>query len=293
LIAELLAEQDADASGWYWQLDEIPDTDESRYLYELMASHRFQEALKSYRDLLYLNENLDHWAESLGAFDDILDTKQRAFQSRLPVVEASLNRMDLDAMAGQRVKLESQLLEVERNENAVALGTREQQQLWAELTALEPKLAQLGDADPRAEDFRSKQRFLKGLLDWELKRDYRARLWSVQRNLQDLDRQLKIARGSHFEVATAADDWPEQFDGLTARIGMLRPRVAQLRETAQITLGRQQAYLQEIAIETLELQRDRLNTYMVQARFSLASIYDRATARVDIATDQVVAEDRP
>ena len=32
-------------------------------------------------------------------------------------------------------------------------------------------------------------------------------------------------------------------------------------------------------------QRDRLNTYMLQARFALASIYDRAAARVAPATE--------
>ncbi len=46
LITELLGERaddGGDASGWYWRLDKVPDTIESRYLYELMASNKFQE----------------------------------------------------------------------------------------------------------------------------------------------------------------------------------------------------------------------------------------------------------
>jgi hypothetical protein len=58
----------------------------------------------------------------------------------------------------------------------------------------------------------------------------------------------------------------------------LRPRVEGLKGTAQAALDRQQQYLQGIAIDELKAQRDRLNTYMVQARFALASIYDRAAA---------------
>jgi len=42
-----------------------------------------------------------------------------------------------------------------------------------------------------------------------------------------------------------------------------------------------QEFLQGIAVEELKAQRDRLSTYMVQARFALASIYDRASARVE------------
>ncbi|HEY3518739.1 MAG TPA: hypothetical protein VGL98_16940, partial [Gammaproteobacteria bacterium] len=56
-------------------------------------------------------------------------------------------------------------------------------------------------------------------------------------------------------------------------------------------LHRQQDFLQDIAVEELKAQRDRLNTYMVQARFALASIYDRAAARVEPpAGSAVVAE---
>lgn len=277
LVSALLDRQEADGSGWYWQLEEIPQSVESRYLYELMASHRFQEALKGYRDVLFLRNNLDDWTDSLSAFDDILDTKQRAFTERLPLVEESLERMDLDAMAQYRVELESRLLEIERNDDVVALGTPEQQEQWRSLMDMEPKLQLLGD-DPRAVEFRDKQRFLKGLLVWELRRDYRARLWAEQRSLRELDREIKEARRLHYDVTSAASEWPEEFAGLTARIGGLRPRVDALSAQAESTLGAQRAYLEDIAVDELERQRSRLNTYMVQARFSLASIYDRAAS---------------
>lgn len=277
LVAELLGRQEADGSGWYWELDEIPSSVESRYLYELMARHEFQEALKSYRDLLFLRNNLDAWSDSLSVFDDILDTRQRAYEQRMPEIDAALERMDLDEMAARRVELESRLLEIDRSEDVVALGTREQQERWRALVAMEPKL-DLIEGDPRAAAVRDKQRFLKGLLLWELRRDYRARLWAAQRNLRELDREIKDARRRHYEVDTAAADWPEDFAELTARIGTLRPRVESLRRTASSTLAAQREYLEGIAIEELEAQRSRLNTYMVQARFSLASIYDRAAA---------------
>ena len=72
---------------------------------------------------------------------------------------------------------------------------------------------------------------------------------------------------------------------LTARIGALRPRVQGLQGSAQLALVRQQQFLQDIAVEELKAQRDRLNIYQVQARFALASIYDRAAARVEPAAE--------
>jgi hypothetical protein len=292
LITELLGERvDAgpDASGWYWRLDRIPDTVETRYLYELLASNGFQEGLKNYRDLLYLSKNLEHWSDSLGAFDDILDTRQRAYRERLPNIDASLADVDLDALAARRVELESRLQQVERGEDVVALGTQKEQANWAALTELEAKLAALPQAD-EAEALRAKQRFLKGLLLWDLRRDYKARLWSEKKTLAEIDRQLSEAQRRHHTVAAARDDWPEKFTALTARIAALRPRISALQSGARAALAKQGAFLQSIAIDELKAQRDRLSTYRIQARFALASIYDRAAARAPLPVSAASVE---
>ena len=285
LITRLLGDGDGvanETSGWYWRLDQIPDSVESRYLYELLASNRFQEGLKNYRDLLQVNRNLDRWVESLGAFDDILDTRQRAYVQRLPSIDSSLSGVDLPAMTARRVELESRLQAIERSEDVVALGTAKEQETWGMLTSMEPKLALLSN-DAAGDEIRTKHRFLRGLLLWDLQRDYKARLWAERKSLAELDRQLREAQRRHHQVSSARDDWPEKFGALTARIEGLRPRVLGLQGTAQAALTKQQQFLQGIAVEELKAQRDRLNTYMVQARFALASIYDRAAARVEPA----------
>ena len=287
LITELLGKREDvanEASGWYWRLERIPDTVESRYLYELLASNRFQEGLKNYRDLVELNRNLDRWTESLSAFDDILDTRQRAYEQRLPAIDASLSSVDLASLTERRVDLESRLQAIERSEDVVALGTAKEQESWQRIEAMEAKLAVLPN-DPASDEMRAKYRFLRGLLLWDLRRDYKARLWAEHKALGDLDRQLREAQRRHHQVSSSRDDWPEKFVALTARIGTLRPRVQGLQESAQVALVRQQQFLQGIAVEELKAQRDRLNTYQVQARFALASIYDRAAARVEPAAE--------
>jgi hypothetical protein len=233
-----------------------------------MASNAFQEGLKNYRDLLYLNRNLDRWTESLTAFDDILDTRQRAYEQRLPKIDESLSSVDLDAMLAHRLELESRLQAIERSEDFVALGTQKEQQSWQTLIEMEPAIAALpNDAD--SDEIRAKQRFLKGLLAWDLQRDYKARLWAEKKSLIDLDRQLREAQ--------------------RARIDGLRPRMVGLQADAQAALTKQQAFLQDVAVAELKAQRDRLGTYMIQARFALASIYDRASASATPERTQTLA----
>jgi hypothetical protein len=144
---------------------------------------------------------------------------------------------------------------------------------------METVLARL-PSDAASDEIRAKQRFLKGVLEWDLARDYKARLWAEKKSLGDLDRQLREAQRRHHQVQGARDDWPEKFATLTARIASLRPRVAGMQAFAQAALAKQRDFLQGVAVNDLKAQRDRLSTYLVQARFSLASIYDRASARV-------------
>ena len=51
--------------GWFWQLKQLPDEPESRYLYTLLADHDFQEGLKNYRDLGFLSSTLVRWTDNL------------------------------------------------------------------------------------------------------------------------------------------------------------------------------------------------------------------------------------
>ena len=57
----------------------LPDAPETRYLYHLLASHEFQEGLKNYRDLRLMQRNLATWSLSVAAFEDMVDTRRRAF----------------------------------------------------------------------------------------------------------------------------------------------------------------------------------------------------------------------
>ncbi|HSG65785.1 MAG TPA: hypothetical protein VLD39_12325, partial [Gammaproteobacteria bacterium] len=274
-IDELLANRGTDASGWYWSLDELPESTESYYLYELVASHQFQEGLKNYRDLLYLRDNLRQWSESLGAFDDILDTRQRAYEQRLPEITRSLDSVELEALAARRMASESKLVEIERGENVWALGTEREQDAWATLEAMSAKLALLDDI-PGTDGIREKHRFLKGVLFWNLHRDYKARLWQARKNLVGIERDFRTAQRSYHQVDAARIDWPERFTQLSGQIAAVTPRVQGVESQLAGLVARQASLLQNLAARELRAQRDRLSTYLVQARFALASIYDRS-----------------
>ena len=67
-----------------------------------------------------------------------------------------------------------------------------------------------------------------------------------------------------------------KYSAIAHRVAQLRPRIEALG-TRLAAAGRAQGeYLAGIAVDELEAQKQRLTSYQVQARFALASIYDRS-----------------
>ena len=75
---------------------------------------------------------------------------------------------------------------------------------------------------------------------------------------------------------------PTNTGEFAARVAALRQRIDGLQARLAATEQKQSAYLAAIAVSELEQQKSRLATYQVQARFALATIYDRA-ANADAA----------
>lgn len=280
LVPAMLVADDARIGRWYWQLEELPDSVENRYLYDLVARHSFQEGLRNVRDLAALSANLDEWQSKLAAFEDMVNTRRMAHGQREARVAAGLDQAGIDGLQARRDELAARLERVARSRDVVGLATTAELDRWQRLEALgaNPVLANeaAGDAGER-------HRLLKGVLSWDLDRDYQYRLWQQQRNLAQLDVLLEKVQDAHASGLSARRDTPAELERFAARITALAPRIGNM----QAALARDRAFeeqrLQAMAIDALGEQRERLLSYRVQAQFALATIYDRAASAVRLA----------
>jgi tetratricopeptide (TPR) repeat protein len=94
LTALFLQEDPIEEMGWFWKLERLPDAPESHYLEHLLSGHDFQEALKNYRDLRFLQARLDQWSSDVGIYHDMLSARRAAFATRLPAVLQSRRAQD-------------------------------------------------------------------------------------------------------------------------------------------------------------------------------------------------------
>ena len=272
---EFVANDPLDSTGWYWRLEELPEGPEARYLFHLLATHEFQEGLKNYRDLSYLYRNLDTWQQNIDVYANMLDTRLEAYAERLPRVEASLASADIDGMVARKLEFDSTLNNIEESHDWLALATKSEFEMWGEITGLETTPALQADI-PEAAEVSDKISLIKGVLQWQLERDFKDRQWRIRRDLRQTGEALVETQRSRRQIDETMRQEPLRFENLSARVQGLSPRIEGIKMRVEDALSRQRGFLQSIATGELQAQKDRLDIYTIQARFALAAIYDIA-----------------
>jgi hypothetical protein len=267
--------------GWFWQLRNLPDAPESRYLYVVMAGHDFQEGLKNYRDLSFLGHTLERWADSMEAFGNMIDTREKAYAERLPRADKMLSDGALERDQHARDELDTRLNTIESEGDVAALGSPEERDQWARIQKLEAALVDAPN-DEETNAIRDRLRLVKGVLYFRLNESFKARIWRERRSVKDLDLALHEAQARLIRVEKARQSVPTNTGEFATRIAALQQRIDALQIRLVDTSQKQSTYLAALAVKELEGQKDRLATYQIQARFALASMYDRA-ANSDIA----------
>ncbi len=264
-----------DSTGWYWQMQELPQGPESRYLFHLLSTHEFQEGLKSYRDLNYLYRNLDSWEDNIGVYANMLETRRLAYEERLPRTQEALARADIEELVNRKLDYDSLLNDIESNGDWLALATKYEFELWGEITSYEANPALQANI-PEAEEVRRKIALLKGALQWNLERDFKDRLWRIRRDLRKTGEALVETQRARRKVDESMRNQPLEFEAFGDRVYGLEPRIRGMKLRVADAMADQRAFLQSIAVGELQAQKERLDIYTVQARFALAAIYDRA-----------------
>jgi hypothetical protein len=275
LLSDLLGDDRDAQHGWFWQLGALPDAPQSRYLYELLADDDFQEGLKNYRDLGFMQQSLSRWDGSMGAFAAMIDTRARAYAERVPRADALLATDAPTKLRAARTDADSKLQAIETDDDVVALATPHEREQWTRIEHMQTIVAQLpaGLARDNAAD---KLRLIRGVLYWRLEAAFKGRSYQEQRSLREVDAALEELQNRWVRVQQARASVPTTNGDLAARVADLGHRIDQLHADLAHAQQQQAGYLDGLAEAALDAQQARLASYSQQARFALANLYDRA-----------------
>lgn len=274
LIGTLLAAEGTGRS-WFWQLAQVPAEPHTRYLVDLLAAHRFQEAVKNLRDLKELGDRLDAWAGTMQTFEDMIETRRLRYAQHAPRLREDFERLDVEATRTRHAQLAAEFDRIEGDGDALGLMTAPERAVWDRLAAIETRLAALPD-EARIQAMREKQARLRGMLLWQVHGDYKSRLHTARKELAASVGPIAAAEELAVRAQNAYATAPAAFEGFDARIAGLDEQVRTTRLETERLLAAQAQWVTRLAQTELLLRKRRVDAYLVQARFALAQTYDKA-----------------
>ena len=271
----ILKNQSQHEMGWFWEMENAPDSAESHYLLGLLASHSFQESLKNYRDLRVLRANLETWAHNIEVFDTILETRRIAYANRLPEIQKNVEHINNNDLQKRRDQYEKEFERILLTDDLLALANAKEKKYLNRLARIDAGIKSL-PAQGTGNDALGKHRLLKGIIKWNIASSYGPRTWELKKGLKDLDATLKENQTLSQLLIRAEKNAPQRFEGYGASIDESRDRIAQLLSLTDQAQHAQQQILEALAIGQLREQQQRIESYLTHAQFSVAQIQDSA-----------------
>ena len=273
LVREEL-KQDAD---WVVKLRKLPQTPETYYLLELMASHNFQESLKNYLDLEELRKKLETWKGDLDAFEEIIDQRRAYYQPLLPAIDQEFRRLDsqMRLRLEQRERIEQRLKNMLVVPRPDYLATSEERVIGEQIIQLEKNLTAGGSSVSKGIEARINR--LRGLLHWNIYTEYDRRLTEAYEHLRDLNHEVERLKRQYTAFVRTRQAATQSYEGYDDVIRRLRFLIRKAREKVGELMARQGHMLESMAVNELTKRRERLAEFQIKVRFAMADSYDRAT----------------
>jgi len=263
-------------ANWAIRLRELPETPETYYLLELLASHEFQQSLHNYLDLERLLDKLERWQLDLDAYEELIEQRKAYYQPLIPAIDNRFRQLD----SLMRLRLEQRERIAQRLQSMLVaprpdyLATAEERIVADRIDRLEETFNAAGGSPPV--DAQARVRRLRGLLLWKIRTDYDTRLTETYSNLHALDQDIEELRNRYNDFVRVRQAATQSFQGYNETIRLQRMRIAAALTRAQHIQTRQGRVLEDMAVDELTSRREHLLELQVKARFAMADSYDRA-----------------
>ena len=283
-LKALVREEIKQDPNWVVKLRELPESPETFYLLDLMASHDFQETLKNYLDLEELRKKTEVWSGDLVAFEDIIEKRKAYYQPLLPQIDKKFRQLDskMRLRLMQRDLIEKRLNVMLTAPHPEYLATAADRIALDEVTRLEQKLSSGGKAVPADAAARIKR--LRGVIRFGIYVEYDRRFTEAHRHLSDLNNDMARLKKAYISFVRARQAATQSYEGYNNIIRILKSRIAIARGKGMELMPKQGEILTNMAISELTRRRDRITEYQTKAHFAMADSFDRATRAQDKVT---------
>jgi hypothetical protein len=275
-LRALVREELKQDANWVVKLRKLPQTPETYYLLELMASHDFQQSLKNYLDLAELRKKLEAWQSDLDAFEEIIKQRRAYYEPQLPAIDRKFRRLDsqMRLRLEQRDRIEKRLKAMLIVPRPDYLATSQERVIAEKIAQLERKLSTDGHTMPA--EIKVRIRRLRGVLHWNIYTDYDRRLTEAHTHLHELNQVVDQLKKQYTAFVRTRQAATQSYEGYDDQIRRQRSLIREAHTRLKELMARQGHMLETMAVNELSRRRERLAELQIKARFAMADSYDRA-----------------
>ncbi len=243
----------------------------------LFSKNDFQERLQDYRDLREIERNLLQWQEKITSYQGMLEVQKEAYAQTQPKVDAFLKGDVVNQMKSERDELQSLYEKASSLEEPPFILTTGDEKAWlARLEKINKLIDQYG-ANGRLDAQREGARLMEGILIWRTVTEQPARIWTLKKQMTELDETLAKTQTLVAELTQARQQTEGRFSTFSTRIKQLEGQIPALLKQVGQARAKEAEMLQEMAVVVLEGRKSLLHNYLIQARFGVASLLDSST----------------
>ena len=262
--------------NWLINLRNLPDTPETHYLMQLLASNDFQESLKNYFDLDGLAKKITSWDGYLDSYTELIAARKRYYTPLFPVMQEKFRLLDsrMKLRLAQRKKIGERLHKMLIAPRPDYLAKVDERLALNKIYRLEKKYAKDSAANTNGINARISR--LKGVIQWNIDTEYQQRFTEADKNLALLNEHVNDLENNYRSFVRTRQSATQSFVGYDDSIRQLKNKIKFAGEKVDLLLIRQGHMLELMSINELKTRRKRIEELQIKARFSVAESYDRA-----------------
>ena len=257
----------------------LKDVPEFRFITGIVASHKFNDVIKTLVDLTMLKSLLRRWNDSLPIYSDMLRLRRQAYEERLPKLMPEKGVYKIASVKDERNLYEEEYKRVVYENDLYAVASPKERKLLERLGKVEERLKNVArrmDANQYG-NFEYKYNLFKGLMEWDISTSFNERAWKLKKGLKELDKEINKTEKTQKRLQMAKSRAPRGFEGYDRQIKGYEKKIKKMQRQIDDVYELQKKQVQDTIVDELSWLRERLSEYLDQAQFSLAQLQDKAS----------------
>ncbi|MFK8027298.1 MAG: hypothetical protein AB8C40_04485, partial [Gammaproteobacteria bacterium] len=233
-----------------------------------------------FRDLIFLQENLQHWLDNIHVYNTMLNTRKARYEETAPAAGKTLKRSQLKRFQKKYNELSENLNKAEANNDVLAFVNDKELLSLKRIERLQKKLTKLNEEYPSEQEYidgLERLNILRGRIYWNVSQEYSQRQWQAKTELMTIEQEISNLIDVESSIATVDQVASFGFGGFQYRIDEIKQRIEQTMPRLVVAYQKQSELIESLAVRELHNRKLVMKSYRAQAKLALAQAYDQAT----------------